>query len=67
MGWILVKIPLSLLATSLASVAALAQTVSPPSSAQDSRTTYREMLCGSQCMPPISTEIPTIGCFGGRS
>jgi hypothetical protein len=54
----------ALLAASLAAVAALGQTAPPTSPPQDPPVTFREMLCGRQGMPPSSTEIPTIGCFG---
>jgi hypothetical protein len=54
----------ALLAASLAAVVALGQTVPPTSRPQDPQVTFREMLCGNQGMPPTSTEIPTIGCFG---
>src|SRR5580704_15514735 len=54
----------ALLAASLAAVAALAQIAPPPASpSQDPRAKFREMLCGPD-MPPLSMQIPTIGCFG---
>jgi hypothetical protein len=39
-------------------------TPSPPTSVQDPKSAYREMLCGNQGMPPTSTQMPSIGCFG---
>lgn len=53
----------ALLAASLAAVAALGQSAPPASPPQDARVKLREMLCG-EGVPPTSTEVPTIGCFG---
>ena len=52
------------LAASLAAAAVLGQTAPPTSPAQDPQATLRKVLCGNQGLPPMSTEIPTIGCFG---
>jgi hypothetical protein len=49
---------------SLTAVVALGQTAPPTSPPQDPQIALREMLCGNRGLPPTSTEIPTIGCFG---
>ena len=50
----------------VASLSACGQTAPPTSSPRDQQTRL-EMLCGNQGLPPTSTEIPTIGCFGVSS
>lgn len=50
---------------SLVAVVALGQNAAPQGPLhEDPQAAYREMLCGNQGMPPTSTEIPSIGCFG---
>jgi len=54
---------LALVSALLAAAVALAQTATTTDLPGDPRVQLRQVLCGSQGMPPTSTEIPTIGCF----
>src|SRR6202165_1755307 len=63
-AWIPMKRSFAPLTASLTAVVALGQTAPPTSPPQDPQVALREMLCGNQGLPPTSTEIPTIGCFG---
>lgn len=43
---------------------ATAQNAPMSGPSREANVAFRELLCGKQGMPPTSTEIPTIGCFG---
>jgi hypothetical protein len=54
----------ALLLAWLPAVAALGQAPPPTSPPQGPQMTLGKMLCGNEGLPPTSTEIPTVGCFG---